>query len=56
VRGVFYRPERGKYFAAVVHNKKRHWVGTYETVEEAERAVIEARLKLFTHNLLDRAA
>lgn len=32
------------------------WVGYYDDLAEAERAVIEKRNDLFTHNLLDRVA
>ena len=56
VRGVFKRHNRDVYVAAVIHNQKRHWVGTFQTVEEADAAAIAKRIELHTHNDLDRSA
>lgn len=54
IRGVFWRPSRQKWFGAVMHNRKRHWVGTFDTAEEAAEAVREARLRIFTHSDMDK--
>ena len=53
VRGVGIKAS-GKYFGHVGHNGKINYVGTFETIEEAERAVIAKRNELFTNNRLDR--
>ena len=52
VRGV--QERNGRYRAYLTHNKKRINIGTYDTVEEANSAVIAKRNELFTHNNLDR--
>lgn len=52
IRGVY--PNRGKFMAKVKHHGVQYYIGSFSTVEEAEKAVIAARLKLFTHNDLDR--
>lgn len=54
VRGVFFH-ENGKPYARVKHNQITHNLGTFETVKDAESAVIAKRNELFTNNLLDRA-
>lgn len=54
VRGVT-RNRRG-WRARVRHNGVRHDFGTYPTVAEAEKAAIDGRMSLFTHNEKDRAA
>lgn len=53
VRGVRREPS-GRYAAQVGHNQKRHYAGTFDTLEEAEAAAIALRNKLFTNNLVDR--
>lgn len=53
VRGV-YRTREGKWLARVTHNGKQYRAGIYETIPEAEAAVLAKRLELFTHNELDR--
>jgi hypothetical protein len=45
-----------KWQGRVRHNGKTYHAGVFETVDEAEVAVIALRNELFTHNLLDRAA
>lgn len=54
VRGVM--ANNGRWKGTVRHNKKLHYVGTYDTIEEADAAVTAKRLELFTHNDSDRAA
>lgn len=56
IRGVSWDKARGKWRAAVGHNGKHYGVGRFDSVEEAEAAVIAKRLELFTHNDWDRAA
>jgi len=55
VRGVYWHSNTEKWLASVTHNGKTHFAGLFETVAEAEDAVIAARLALFTHNDADRA-
>lgn len=52
VRGVF--PKKNRWVAVVNAEGKRHNVGSYGTIAEAEAAVIALRNELFTNNLLDR--
>ena len=55
VRGVHFRNDLRKPWVAVVtHNGKAVRVGSFNSVEEAEAAVIAKRNELFTHNDLDR--
>ena len=54
VRGV-YPLESGRYRAGVTHHGTVHWLGTYDTIEEAAEAARLKRIDLFTHNDLDRA-
>lgn len=43
-----------RWVAQVKHHRKNLYLGTFDTVHEAEAAVIAKRLELFTHNDLDR--
>ncbi len=52
VRGVF--RFRNRLRAQVGHNGKTVHVGIFDTLEEAEAAVIAKRLELHTHNFADR--
>lgn len=54
VRGVMER--NGRYRACVRHNGKLQYLGTYDTIEEADAVATAARLELFTHNDKDRNA
>ncbi len=54
VRGVMWETRRDRWMAVVVHHRKRHHVGYFDTIEEAEAAVIAKRNELFTHNDMDR--
>lgn len=56
VRGVCWHKASRKYQASVVHNQKRHHIGLFDSITEAEAAVIAKRNELFTHNDLDRVA
>jgi hypothetical protein len=48
VRGVS-QVRSGKFSAQVKHNNKKIHIGTFPSVEEAEKAVKAKRLELFTH-------
>jgi len=54
-RGVYPRPN-GAWQARVRHAGQDIHVGTFDSLEEAERAVIAKRNELFTNNLADRSA
>lgn len=56
VRGVTWDKSRQQWGAAVRHNMRRLFIGRYDTIEEAEAAVIAKRNELFTHNDMDRVA
>jgi hypothetical protein len=54
VRGVY--PNRRGWQARVKHNGQQICLGTYATIEQAASIAQAARLRLFTHNDLDRAS
>lgn len=54
IRGVSFHKQTGKYAARVKHHGKVHSGGLHDTPEQAGRAAQEIRLKLFTHNNIDR--
>lgn len=56
VLGVFPAKGRNKYEASISHNGVTRHAGRFDTIAEAEAAVIKLRLELFTHNDLDRVA
>lgn len=45
VKGVNWRPTKNKYRARIVVNRKEISLGHYDTLEEAQRAVEQARIK-----------
>lgn len=51
-RGVSWK--RGRWTAEFHHHGRSVYVGRFDDVEEANRAVIAARNEIFTHNELDR--
>lgn len=53
-RGVCWHPLTNKWMARVTHNYKSHYVGVFDTLEEAAEAARLKRIELFTHNDLDR--
>ena len=55
VRGVSWHKSRGKWQARVGHSGHVYVAGYFDTIEEAESAVISLRLNLHTNNILDRA-
>lgn len=46
----------GRWRADVKHNGKSIYIGRFDTIDEAETAVITKRNELFTHNEADRTA
>jgi hypothetical protein len=56
VRGVTFQKRNRKWMAQVTHGGRNVYCGLYQTIAEAETAVIAKRLELFTHNDLDRTA
>lgn len=54
VRGVCWNTKSKKWQAGVGHNRASHYLGLFDNLADAEAAVIEKRLELFTHNDLDR--
>lgn len=56
VRGVYWRADLRKWQGSVKHNQKRHHAGYFADIKDAERAVIDLRNKLFTHNEVDKRA
>ena len=56
VRGVSRNARRNKWCGYVRHNNATLYLGSFDTVAEAESVVIAKRLELFTHNDMDRVA
>lgn len=56
IRGVFYEKRSGKYIAIVNSGGKRHYLGSFDTVQAADSAAVAKRNELFTHNDKDRKA
>ena len=50
-RGVFWNTGQQKWTAQVGHCGKRHHIGYFDVLDDAVKAVKEARNKLFTHHL-----
>jgi hypothetical protein len=55
IRGVHQHPN-GRFYAYVIHNRKRVHLGGFDDPEDADAAVVAKRKELFTHNTLDRKA
>ena len=53
IRGVSRHSQNGNWVASVVHNYRKHHIGSFATIDEAEAAVVEARRRLFTHSDMD---
>jgi hypothetical protein len=54
--GVSWHKHRGRWVVNVTHDGERYCGGYFTDVEEAAEAARQLRLKLFTHNDLDRTA
>ncbi|WIB25835.1 HNH endonuclease signature motif containing protein [Curtobacterium sp. MCSS17_015] len=50
VRGVVWRPERGRFYASAQHHGKHYSAGYFESMSDAEDAVRALRAKMFTHD------
>lgn len=53
-RGVTRHRDGVRWVAQVKHNQKNHYLGIFDTAEEAADAARAKRLELFTHNDSDR--
>lgn len=56
IRGVSWNKARGKWQVTIRHNYKKYYGGLFESIEDAERAAIELRNRLFTFNIEKDAA
>lgn len=56
VRGVHWAGRYQKWEAQVKHNGRSNYLGRFDSIAEAEAAVIAKRNELFTHNDADRMA
>lgn len=54
VRGVTWFARNNKWRARLMHNYKEIFVGYFETLEDAEEAVVRKRVQIFTNNTQDR--
>lgn len=45
-RGVSYHAERGRWMASIAFNRKRKWLGSFATAEEANEAYLKAKREL----------
>lgn len=54
VRGVYWVKSKKRYIGSVGHYGKYYKTRHFRTLEEAAEAVLELRIKLHTHNDLDR--
>lgn len=54
IRGVWRHKATGKWSAQVCKNGKSHWLGLFESIEDAEAAAVARRKELFTYNERDR--
>ncbi len=52
--GVHLNKKTGKYYCVVAHNGKAHSKHGFSTAEEADVAVRQLRIELYTHNDIDR--
>lgn len=50
ITGVSWNRNAKKWYAQFCHNGQRMYLGIFDTVEEAEAVVTEARRKYFTHS------
>lgn len=56
VRGVMRDHAANKWIGYVMHNRKNHCAGSFDTIQQAEAAVVALRNRLHTHNDRDRSA
>lgn len=53
IRGVSFDPRRGKWYARVKDQGKAHWLGYFDSVEDADRAASKKRREVFTNSRND---
>lgn len=56
VRGVYWVADCGRWKGQIKHGDQLLYLGLFDTIAEAEVAVIAKRNELFTHNILDRVS
>lgn len=56
VRGVSWHQQQKKWVASLGHHGKWIYVGLFDDISEAEKAIVAKRNELYTHNLSDRPA
>lgn len=54
LRGVYWNKTRKKWAAQIGHAGKTTYLGLFESKDEANQAVLAARMKLYTHNTYER--
>jgi hypothetical protein len=54
VRGVYWHDQLGKWQASVGHNNSVHYIGVFDSKDDAEAAAIAKRCELYSHNDWDR--
>lgn len=54
VRGVFWSKRLRKWYGNVQHNGRNVYVGVFEALEDADRAVRAKRAEIFTHSDNDK--
>ena len=50
ITGISWRKDINKFRATIHHNQKQIFLGHFNTIEEANEVIIEARKKYFTHS------
>ena len=54
VRGVWWRADKRRWVAEARMYGKKHWIGMYKTLEEADRAATEWRRQHMPYSAIDR--
>lgn len=54
ILGVYWCADSDKYRTVAAKHGRAYYNGSYDNIEDAERAAIALRLRLFTNNLVDR--
>lgn len=54
IKGVHFRNDTGKYSASITLDKKTHWLGCFDTLEEAKQVRLEAEAKFHPFNAASR--
>lgn len=56
IRGVYWSSQKKKYVGIAQSHGKRYYAGSFDSIKDAERAVIALRNTVHTNNLQDRKA